>query len=446
MLLRLNARSSPVRARFALSFVGATAIAVTLVVHSPGAAEASTGRYYVSESGGDGNTGSQSEPWRTIQRAVDLAPAGATIAIDSGTYEPFTADRPGQTIEALPGARVVVGGMAGREDVVAIEASHVTLSGLTVHGCVPNPTPPGSFEDRGSAGIRIADGTDGVTVTESVIRDSHGINAYGLPFGCYGILVHGAENVTISRNDIRHNGFGVFVKGGGRNVRIIQNTIHDNDVEIRNTPFPDDDYGAVGIGFDDVSAAPGPTAEANLLYRNVGPSHDYGSDGGAFEIYQSSNVTMVNNTISMNDDVLETGADPGGICANNRFTRNTATGKVPAGSSAHGAGLILRCAKNMIVDGNVLADMSGGPIAITTGGPFAAGVAGMRITRNEIVGGGGGFGDLVSELAWRLRGVVIDHNVFRSPQTGSSFFHVRAPDPASPRQLMINLLRGSSPG
>ncbi|HOS75671.1 MAG TPA: DUF1565 domain-containing protein, partial [Verrucomicrobiota bacterium] len=42
--------------------------------------------YYVALSGNDANSGAQTAPWRTIQKAADVAGAGDTVLIGSGNY------------------------------------------------------------------------------------------------------------------------------------------------------------------------------------------------------------------------------------------------------------------------------------------------------------------------------------------------------------------------
>ena len=42
--------------------------------------------YYVDPSGLDTNPGTQSQPWATIQKAVDTAIGGDTIIVNAGTY------------------------------------------------------------------------------------------------------------------------------------------------------------------------------------------------------------------------------------------------------------------------------------------------------------------------------------------------------------------------
>ncbi|HLO14019.1 MAG TPA: DUF1565 domain-containing protein, partial [Anaerolineales bacterium] len=43
--------------------------------------------YYVSTSGSDFNPGTQTQPWKTIQKAVDTVPPGSTVIVKAGTYD-----------------------------------------------------------------------------------------------------------------------------------------------------------------------------------------------------------------------------------------------------------------------------------------------------------------------------------------------------------------------
>src|SRR5690606_32281251 len=127
-------------------------------------------------------------------------------------------------------------------------------------------------------------------------------------------------------------GSGIYVRGGGAGT-IHDNTVHDHThALIRNTgDRAGDDFGAAGITFDHVDAdARGLVAEWNNLTGNVARSYDYGHDGGGFEIYAASGITMRDNTLVANDTALETGADtdaePDIGCRSNTFTTNTVVG------------------------------------------------------------------------------------------------------------------------
>ena len=64
--------------------------------------------YYVATSGNDVNPGSQSQPWKTIQKAAAVMHAGDTVLIHAGTYyEKVTPVkfRSGRKIHYLPELR-----------------------------------------------------------------------------------------------------------------------------------------------------------------------------------------------------------------------------------------------------------------------------------------------------------------------------------------------------
>ncbi|MBL8158855.1 hypothetical protein JNJ66_00145 [Candidatus Saccharibacteria bacterium] len=110
------------------------------------AANAATVTYYVSPSGSDANTGtSASAPFKTIQRAMDLAQPGAVINLAEGVYtgkvttkvagtsaNPITLQGP-ETGKDINGRyKAVVYGTGGH--VIDINHSYYTLKGFTVDG------------------------------------------------------------------------------------------------------------------------------------------------------------------------------------------------------------------------------------------------------------------------------------------------------------------------
>jgi nitrous oxidase accessory protein NosD len=345
--------------------------------------------YYVSGQGNDGAAGSQQAPWRTIQKATSTAPAGATIVVGSGSYAPFAVTKQRQTVQADSGASVQVVGTSGARDVVLLDAPGATLEGVTVSGCVPVSDPSGGFGDFGSSAIRIDDGATGVTVQDVTVASSRGTNGDGLPFGCYGIFVHNADGSHIIGNDISGTGTGVYFNGGGRLAVVADNKIHDNDVLIRNTPGGDDDYGANGITFANVDALPAAVATGNTITGNSGPSSDYQYDGGAFEIYNSSHLKIVDNTLADNENILETGTSPEGNnplgdCVDNTFAGNRASGRVAGSRLERSIGLILRCATGMVVHGNTFTDVDWFLYDIFTDDKFSSDVLGLAITGNTV--------------------------------------------------------------
>lgn len=372
------------RAAASLFLIAVVALLASGGLLSPTGAAAAAGTYHVSPTGSDAGNGSAANPWRTIQKATSTAPPGAVIVVDGGTYAPFQVTKPGQTVTARPQHKVQVRGNSSVQDVIRVAAQGVTLLDMTVSGCVPRSDPVGGYENNGSSAIRINDGASGVTVRGMTIRDSRGTNNHGLPFGCYGIFVHNADASRIIGNDISGTGTGVYFNGGGRHAVVAENRIHDNTVLVRNTPGNNDDYGASGVTFTNLSAVPGALATKNLIFNNAGPSSDYRFDGGAFEIYNASNTQIIGNTVANNENVLETGTGPGGVCANNVFVGNDATGRTSGSTLARSIGVILRCATAMVVDRNTFTGIDWYVYHVFTDDEFSSNVRGLAITDNTV--------------------------------------------------------------
>lgn len=337
----------------------------TITPPPPGA-----GDLYVSPSGDDGAAGGPSSQLRTVQAAADRATPGTTIWLAAGAYDGFSVSSSGTsgspiTIAGMAGATATIE-PAGREATIDLGDAHdITLINLTVEG------PTGSA----LAAIRMERST-GIVIAGSTIQNAN---------GGFGIEVRYSAEVTISGNEIAHNGVGIRLYGEDdpasvRGVLIEQNAIHDSDSMIVNDAAPDNDFGANAIIWHKVT---GPTiARDNQIWSNRAASRDYGTDGGAFEIWGSSNMQITGNTAWDNVNVLETGSD-GPPCSNISFTRNTAF------STGSGVGLILRCASDSLFAHNVLdrveeyafelSDRSGG-------NRFANSIDGLRIVDNIVVG------------------------------------------------------------
>ena len=112
--------------------------AVGLAAAAAGAAE-----YFVAKNGSDAGDGSAAAPWRTIQRAADVAKAGDTVTIREGVYrewvKPANAGRENAPIvyRAAKGEKVVVTGAdpvagwtRGPEGLWTVKLRYDTFGGL----------------------------------------------------------------------------------------------------------------------------------------------------------------------------------------------------------------------------------------------------------------------------------------------------------------------------
>ena len=81
-------RSANTTYRYQVSAVNGTGLegSRSSTVQATTPASSSGNTYYVSTTGSDSNPGTQSQPWRTVQKAVDTVQAGDTVFIAAGTY------------------------------------------------------------------------------------------------------------------------------------------------------------------------------------------------------------------------------------------------------------------------------------------------------------------------------------------------------------------------
>lgn len=370
--------------------------------------------YYVSTTGDNANSGTQARPFRTVQKAVNVAPAGSVIVVANGTYDGFTVTK-AVTVQGASRDGVVIKPLTARRDVVLIKATGADVRRLTVRGCVPVAAPAGGLDDFASSGIRVDDGVAAATIT-NVVVDGNRSRGTGR-IGCHGVFLHNAQGVIVSNSTMLGNGSGVFVRGGGSGIDIVNNTIRDNDVLIRNTSGGNDDFGAIGIGFGGIGEDPGPVARDNTIIGNQGHSFDYGTDGAGFEIFDASNLRMEQNTIADNDVILETGSSSPAIrCSNNVFTRNEATGDSSPETAAQDPlkGMILRCAHLMQITSNTIAHADYWSFQIGNEDPtFGSSIDGLVITDNVVVQGWDKFyGATTDPAAWVA---TIDRNAFSTP-------------------------------
>ena len=123
-------------------------------------------------------------------------------------------------------------------------------------------------------------------------------------------------------------------------------------------------------------------------------------------------MTITDNTVWDNENILETGTDKGGpACANNVFARNTAYAATSQGRSW---GMFLRCALNMVVAHNTFHDVEGFVFSIGyDSANFSGAIDGLRVVDNIISLNGTGakvFG-LTSSLPASVR---IDYDLART--------------------------------
>ena len=310
---------------------------------------------YVAVTGRDSNDGSARRPWRTIQRAVDLTPAGGTIRVHAGTYRHFEITRSGLAVESAPGERVVVSG--GIYAILVRGVTSATIRGLVIRDA----------RELWGSGVRI-ESSRNVLVERNVIRYNHS----------FGIKVKGAADVTIRHNDIAKNDTGIELSGAVGGMIVIDNDIHHNDQMVTSS------RGGNAIVFTKTAGLI--TVVGNRIWGNRARHlADAGYDGGAFEVYAASDLVITSNLLWDNNNAMETGTDGSAPCSRIQFTRNIVRGMgTVAGETA---GMILRCADDSTVAHNVFDGVDDYAFYLADSGGYAGSIAGLRIADNIVVRG-----------------------------------------------------------
>lgn len=252
---------------------------------------------YVSPSGNDGNAGSSSAPWQTLQHAADVVSAGDTVIVRAGNYTGFDLRSDGTAA-----ARIVFQGEDGvnitarnarTPDGINLEgADFVTIDGFNVNG-MPR------------AGIR-------TVLNQHVIIRNNTTDANGV----WGIFSGFSDDLLIEHNVASHSveQHGIYVSNSGDRPIIRGNTIFGNsdagihmngDISqggdgiisgalVENNVIYDNGVGGgSGINCDGVQDS---TFQNNLLYDNHASGVSfYQIDGGG----PSSGNILANNTIDM---------------------------------------------------------------------------------------------------------------------------------------------------
>ena len=266
---------------------------------------ASGGTFYVSPSGMDSNPGAQSQPWLTLQHAVDAIQPGDTILVESGTYVGCRIGNSGQpgavcTLKADIGAQVLVNapGPANKHGSnIEIENFDATVQYWVIDGFESANSPKYGID------IRV---TDFITVQNCSVHDS-ALTGIFLAFSYHPTiqfnesflnLEHGiyqsnsGDFPTIRGNKLHNNTNSGVHMNGDRNFTPGDGIISFALVEI-NVIYENGAGGGSGINCDGVSDS---IIRNNLLYNNHASGISlYATDGAE----GSSRNKVYNNTIVM---------------------------------------------------------------------------------------------------------------------------------------------------
>ena len=343
---------------------------------------------FVATNGNDANPGTFASPWRTLQHAAKVA--SGIVWLKAGTYSGgVTVTRSGITFEAYPGQLAIVNG--GPFGFRFYKVSSGAVRFLTVQNA----------NSSGGAGV-IVDSSSNVTVANSVIHNNKN----------YGVRTLHATNTVVRDSQIFKNQEGIRISYASAGTQILNNSIYSQD-----TMFAHESSGGVGITFFKTTGSV--LASGNRLWLNRAKSHAYGYDGGAFEVFGASDVTITGNIAWNNKDVMETGTN-GPACNNITFTRNI--GYAASTVKGYARGLIIACASNSLIANNTLDGFDISDISVVNKPHyrFQGSIAGLKVENNILRSGSKGvfyFDHLPSN-------VTIDYNLIWNSSGGSLVYVV----------------------
>jgi parallel beta-helix repeat protein len=252
--------------------------------------------YFVASTGDDGNSGTQNDPWRTLQHAADNVGPGDTVSVRAGNYAGAYIETSGTSSQPIVfqafGSEVpsITDDNPETPDGFNLEgASYVTVQGFTIDG-------------RSRAGIRA------VECEHVTLRNNHMDGN-----GSWGVLTGFCDDLLIENNVAANSGeqHGIYVSNSGDRPVIRGNTIYGNN--------------AAGIHMNGDGSEGGDGIISNAIVEN-NVIYDNGPGGGS-----GINCDGVQDSIIRNNLIYDEHAsgislyqiDGGGPSSGNLILNNT---------------------------------------------------------------------------------------------------------------------------
>ncbi|MCP3099717.1 right-handed parallel beta-helix repeat-containing protein [Myxococcus sp. K15C18031901] len=378
---------------------------------------------WVSPSGSDSASGTESAPLRTVSRALTLIAPGEAIYLKTGTYAERlkleerggTASKP-LTVKAAPGASPVVKPGASESALVDVRGAYWTVDGLTLdaagtptfavlwrgaathHGVLRNCV---AKNGTAGAGLNVSEKASDILIERNTIShfdkgssDSHGV-----------IVQTTARNVVVRGNDIHHNsGDGVQCIGpeGGATVT---GTPFDNLLVEDNELHENRENGA------DIKTCTRVTLRGNVIWGHKATSTSRGE--GVVVHLSASDVTLEDNVFYGNGRAINIGgtrvnAPPTRITVQRNLIRDG------LGGSEDGGGIRVDTSNTVKVLHNTVWNMPG---ACLTFGHGDTGASASLDVRNNIFAGCG----LGVRAGSGRSGAVVDGNLYFSTSGAARF-------------------------
>jgi parallel beta-helix repeat protein len=179
--------------------------------------------YFVSQNGNDSNAGGETQPLRTIKKAVSLASAGDMILLKEGQYhETMNLNRSGTedkpiTVKAASGEKVSLDGTNLTGPVLKVSAQNIIVEGLEI---------------KNSSGACVELVGSHITLRNSIVHDcqSHGVYTDGqfITIEKNSVFKSNLLNDRINGSGAKQWGSGIKVRVNGDNITIKNNLVYNN--------------------------------------------------------------------------------------------------------------------------------------------------------------------------------------------------------------------------
>ncbi len=372
------------------------ALSLGLVIAAPAAANTGPHTYYVNATSGHdtSTTGNVTDPWKTIQHAIDMANAGDIINVAAGTYNENVSVNKSLTLQGASSATVNVTAAVNTDSVFTVTASNVNISGFTATGTIMTG-------NEGYAGIKFGSGVTNCNIHDNILSN----NQYGI------LLIESLSNTTMGNNTFTNNTASSCVVSGIEMQNTWGNTFTNN---IANSTGLDSS--SAGQGFR-LANSKYNTFTGNTANSTLGTTGGNGACG--FFLAKASgtgsnNNTFTNNTANSNaNHGIRMDGSTGNTLTGNTFNSNGADGiKLKAGSS------------NNTLENNTCSNNAIGIEIATTDIDATS----LTVTHNNIAGNtnygvyNGGTGTLDAENNWwdSVNGPTHSGNTFNSGNQGDN--------------------------
>ena len=370
--------------------------------------------YYVapSPSGNDANPGSQAAPWRTLQKAGDVASAGDDVIVLPGTYQGFRPRHSGTAqapVRFLAQSGVVVsspGSSNSNSDNIWVrDVDYVVIDG---------------FETTAAprAGIAVQ-GEPDVNAAGIVIR-----NCFCHHNSRWGIFTAFARDLVIENNETSYSAVehGIYVSNSGDRPTVRRNHSHHNHasgIQLNADPAQ--------MGADPNDPQGDGIITGALLELNV--IHDNGAAGGAAINLASVRTSLFrNNLIYNNQSTGIAGWDDGDGSAfgtrDNRFVGNTI---VQPANARFAIGLKNGSVNNAVFDNILIHSGTRGSLEVDPSSQ-----PGLQSDYNIVVDVFSDDTDFFSLAEWRVNGWDV-HSIIANPASlfaAANDYHLAAGSPA----------------